>query len=112
MMDAKITYEGSKAIVMMCGRTFSKEAILAAAYQLTGQYVVDVKDTEPDNHVVICSKDGNPVELLVIDTFLNNCLDEQLRILLEKRSGMIRELIVEHAFKPLNLKKALETVDV
>jgi His-Xaa-Ser system protein HxsD len=40
---------------------------------------------------------------------LDDILDEQLRYDLERRAGKVRELIVEHAFKPIiNLKLEID----
>lgn len=40
---------------------------------------------------------------------LDDILDEQLRYELESKAGKVRELIVEHAFKPItNLKQEID----
>lgn len=106
-----MTYEDNKAVVLMCCKVFDKEAILAATYLLRVNYYVEVEDIMSDYRVVINSRDSKPIDSSVVESFVNDCLDEQLRITLDNRTGKIRELIVKHAFKPLNLQKELELAD-
>jgi len=106
-MEYKVAYENNSAFITLSRHVYDKEAILAAAYLLTGKYVVDISNNESDYHVNLANPDGR-VDPLVVKSFVNNCLDEQLRIVLERRTGKIRELIVKHAFKPLDLKNELE----
>ena len=43
--------------------------------------------------------------------FSNEVIDQQLRLDLEKRYGQVRELIIKHAFSPLeNLKAETEKI--
>ncbi len=107
-METRVKYESHRASVLLCREVYDTEAILAASYLLTEHYCIEINDTESDHQVAISSKDDKPVDSSLIESFLNNCLDEQLRIALEKRSGKIRELIVKHAFKPLDILKELE----
>jgi len=107
-MATNITYENNAASISMCQKTYEKDAILAAAYLLTDQYHIQVNEMASGFHVLISSKGSAPVTSALVESFINECLDEQLRITLDKRSGKIRDLIVEHAFKPLNLQKKLE----
>lgn len=106
-MESKIAYEDNEAVILLCLQVYAKEAILAAAYLLTEKYLTVINETESDHQIVIKSKDGNPVDSSIVESFVNNCLDEQLRIVLDKRTGKIRELIVKHAFKPLNIENEL-----
>lgn len=106
-MDTRIKYWDNKASVLLCQQVYDKEAILAAAYLLTGQYCIEFNDCVPDYQIVISCKDGKSLESSIVESFVNNCLDEQLRITLDNRTGKIRELIVKHAFKPLDLQKEL-----
>ena len=57
----------------------------------------------------ICSHSKNPKEIL--DRFLYILSDQQIKSKLLKENGKLRDLIVEHAFKPLeNLEEKLDEI--
>lgn len=57
----------------------------------------------------ICSHAKNPKETL--DRFLYILSDQQIKSKLLKQNGKLRDLIVEHAFKPLeNLEEKLDEI--
>ena len=43
---------------------------------------------------------------MVAEDFCNEVLDQQVRLDLEKRYGNIRELVIRHAFAPIESLKA------
>lgn len=90
---------------------YDKDAAMAAAYRLTDRYTVEMCD-DGANLIVLLTRKGDehpdPGEMNSdLQSFLNDLLDEQLRLKLEQRCGTIRELIVKHAFSPIDLQKEL-----
>lgn len=82
---------------------YSREAITAALYQLSGDYYVS-QDTLEGNPSVSCI-DVEPKNGELPQDFekelLNILNDFQLRCDLDNRFGKIRDQLVEEAFKPI-----------
>ena len=98
--------------ILLSNSVYNKKAILAANYALSGlcaghiqletdgTYCVTLEPLANDNEL-------NPKEFEQL--FLNELTDQQLRLNLEEKCGPLRELIVRHAFSPLeNLEKEVE----
>lgn len=104
--------DGDTVVILLDKEYFEKSAIFAASYKFTHKYIVQI---EPEGQrkvsVSIVPKQASN-ELLLKDVageFMNEVLDQQVRLDLERRYGSIRELIVRHAFAPIeNLKNAIK----
>ncbi|AFM27725.1 His-Xaa-Ser system protein HxsD [Desulfomonile tiedjei] len=96
--------ENTKSLDIFVSKAFfEKVAIFAAAYKLTRDFVVNIEPA-PDNCVKISIQPISPASndlSYAATNFRNNLIDEQLRLELEHNYGGIRELIVKHAFAPL-----------
>jgi His-Xaa-Ser system protein HxsD len=92
-------------------KIYDKEAILATAYSLSGDCQINFpKETEENIEISLEPKNENDITNFE-NKFLNELIDHQLRITLENRFGKIRELIVKHAFAPLdNLKAEVKNI--
>lgn len=94
---------------------FEKDAVFAAAYKFTGRVSVGI-EPESETRVRVSMRPlagQKRVDLEeVAREFRNELIDEQLRLDLDKRFGGIRELIVRHAFSPLDdlREKVIEVV--
>ena len=63
-------------------------------------------DSNQNSVVVIFeSKENNIVDASIVKQFCNELIDQQLRYDTNAQFGHIRDLIVEEAFKPVNLKR-------
>ncbi|MBU0502460.1 MAG: His-Xaa-Ser system protein HxsD [Candidatus Margulisbacteria bacterium] len=83
--------------------TFEKNAILAASYKFTNHYYVQFNEV-PNNHLEVNFRRKNndsPLDENISEEFLNEALDQQIRINVERQCGKTRDLIVEKAFSPL-----------
>ncbi len=83
---------------------YEQKAIVAASHKFTDNFFVKLSDL-PDNNIEVCFKPKNEIMSLsevVSDKFLNELLDQQMRISVERECGKTRDLIVEKAFSPLN----------
>ena len=102
-----LTIRISKAI-------YEKEAVLAAAYALSG-YCRNRIEPEPAGQVTVTLElldSCREIDLGELEhKFCNALLGQQLRLELERRYGPLRRLIVQHAFAPLqNLQAEVKKI--
>jgi len=95
----------AKDIVIHLDKTiYDKEALLTSAYAMRDIFSAYI-GVEEENYVLtltlLQSEYKNKIEELK-NHFLNELIDQQLRIDLEKKYGPLRELIVKQAFSPLD----------
>ncbi len=87
------------------------EAIHAATYQFTGSYHVLITPNADNSVTVIFeAKDKARDVSEDLKDFANSLIDHQVRLQLEKTNGKIRDLIVTHAFSPLDLNKEMKSL--
>jgi His-Xaa-Ser system protein HxsD len=107
-----ITIDG-KCYITLDNETYQKEAVMAAAYKMTDSCTILITPTENKKmNLIFEPLSGQAQEDLekIAKDFCNEVLDQQIRLDLEKRFGKIRELIVEHAFSPLDLHKEVKSL--
>ena len=113
-MDVQTEREPGRVTVRLSKEIYEKEAVLAAAYALSG-ICKDTIEPVPEGHVTVTLElleshrhlDPKDVET----RFVNELVDQQLRLELDRRYGALRQLIVRHAFAPLeNLKEEVKKV--
>lgn len=99
--DSKqITIEADK-------RLYEREAILSAAYRISNKAKVDVQPSSEYIVTIKITSNNNNLDKLE-KIYRTDLIDYQLRLDLEKQFGHVRDIIVEHAFKPIeNLKNRL-----
>lgn len=91
---------------------YSLEAINAAAYPFISKYHVLVTPGSTENSVIVIFEAkvaGGDINA-DLKEYCNSLLDHQIRVQLDKANGKIRELIVAHAFSPLDLEKAVSSI--
>ncbi len=90
---------------------YNLEAIHAATYKYTGDYHILITPNA-DNSVTIIfeGKDKTNINTADIKEFANSLIDHQIRLRLDQTNGKIRDLIVEHAFAPLDLDEEIESL--
>ncbi|GLI37572.1 hypothetical protein GHYDROH2_10730 [Geobacter hydrogenophilus] len=108
-MQLHMSISNGGATASLNKEIYDKEAVMAAAYRRTAKYAVEIRE-EGQNFVVVFTakdgRDGNESEVADdVQSFFNDVLDEQLRQQLEQKTGRIRDLIVQHAFSPIDLRK-------
>lgn len=90
---------------------YSLDAIHAATYQFTGIYHVLITPKADDSVTVIFeAKDKARDVTEDLKDFADALIDHQVRVQLDKTNGKIRDLIVTHAFTPLDLNKELKSL--
>jgi His-Xaa-Ser system protein HxsD len=90
---------------------YSLDAIHAATYQFTGSYHILIT-TNADNSVTVIFEAKDKARDVIEDLkdFANSLIDHQVRVQLDKTNGKIRDLIVTHAFSPLDLNKEIKSL--
>jgi len=112
-MEGILTHiEDNKLLIQLNKEIYEKDAIMAAAYKMTGAFSVLVKTLGDNSWGVVFEPKGEQSQSELekgAKDFCNEVLDQQIRLSLERRSGTIRRLIVRHAFSPIiNLKDSIE----
>jgi His-Xaa-Ser system protein HxsD len=113
-MDAEVQQEPGRVTIRLSKEIYEKEAVLAAAYALSG-FCRDRIEPGPEGWVTVTLElleDRQGQDLRQVESrFLNELVDQQLRLELERRYGELRRLIVQHAFAPLsNLPEEVKKV--
>ena len=108
-MDTKVKRKTGGFEVVLSKALYEKEAVFAATYALSGLCRNRVEPAQAGYVKVSLEfldsgKDTDRGE--VENKFMNELIDQQLRLDLEKRYGAIRRLIVQQAFAPLDDLKA------
>ncbi len=110
-MEQRITLSANTATVLFSKEVYGHEAVLAAAYHLTGKYGVEVGVQDRDFIAMFMPKeDYSPTEAAMrgdLLSFCNDVLDEELRLKLQQKTARLLEVIVRHAFSPIDLRKEL-----
>ena len=90
-------------------RLYSKDALCAVLYELSGDYDIEQKvDKSDENFVLVTLESKKDVSEDVITkeglehTITRMLIDQQLRIHINSEFGHIRDLIVEEAFRPIS----------
>jgi len=90
---------------------YSLEAIHEATYKYTNSYhILIIPKTDDSVTIIFEVKEKAKDAREDIKEFANYLIDHQIRLQLEKTNGRIRDLIVAHAFSPLDLKKGVDTL--
>ena len=90
---------------------YSLDAIHAATYQFTSSYHVLITPNADNSVTVIFeAKDKARDVSEDLKDFANSLIDHQIRLQLDKANGKIRDLIVKHAFSPLDLNKETKSL--
>ncbi len=95
--------------VTLSKEIYEREAVFAAAYALSGLCSNRVEPAQAGYVKVTLEllDPGKDTDLKAVEhKFMNELIDQQLRLDLEKRYGALRRLIVKQAFAPLDDLKA------
>lgn len=111
-MDTKVKRKPAGLEVTLSKEIYEKEAVFAAAYALSGLCRNRIEPGQAGYVKVTLELLDDGTDLKEVETrFMNELIDQQLRLDLEKRYGALRRLIVQQAFAPLdNLKAEVKRV--
>ncbi len=110
-MKQRITLSDTMATASFNKEIYDHTAVLAAAYNFTGKYGIEVEVEDNDLIAMLIPKgDYAPTETAMKEdllSFCNDVLDEQLRLKLQQKTARLLDVIVQHAFSPIDLRKEL-----
>jgi len=99
-----VTFCNDGYLVCLHRSFYSQTAIFAAAYKFTGKNIVKIFPMDERSiGVLFKPKNGRTLTEVENDAqiFVNEVLDQQIRLNLEREFGHIRDVIVEYAFSPV-----------
>ena len=98
----KIINNGESGVIQAEKEYFERDCILRVISEYTPKYFISFCTTSKNTvEIVIKSKNNNPIDENLLRVFFNSCIDEQIRIDLQKEFGELRQRIVEYAFSPV-----------
>lgn len=101
----KIINNGNIGIIRAEKEYFERECILRVASQYTQGYTIAFYPAgESAVEVRITAKNTLKIDEDVLKEFLNECIDTQVRIDLQKEFGSLRQRIVDYAFAAVEKK--------
>ena len=108
--DFICSLEPGKANININTSIYDLAAVHAATYKFTNDFHVFVTPKDAESVTVIFEAIGPVVDIsTTIKDFINVVADHQLRLQLDRSNGKIRDLIVAHAFSPLDLQKEVQS---
>jgi His-Xaa-Ser system protein HxsD len=111
-MKQWITVSATMATASFNKEVYAHEAIMAAAYNFSGKYGVEVGVEDKDFTVILIPKrDYSPTEASMREdllSFCNDVLDEELRLKLQQKTARLLDVIIRHAFSNIDLREELD----
>jgi len=100
-------------VIILAKEIYEKGAVLTAAYKLTDVCYVLIRPLGKAEVEVVFQPKNNQTTVNKLEEyalrFCNELLDQQIQRDLERKYGHIRDLIVQHAFSPIDdLKTELD----
>ena len=93
--------DSGEIVLKLSEQFYEKSAVLNAAYKFSDKCFIRIEPLEEGYvGIQLKAKEGQNPQM-VLDDFCNEVLDQQVRLDLEKRYGNLREIIVKHAFLPI-----------
>lgn len=85
---------------------YAQEAVDACVYKYTDKFYIYQKHIANEIvRVVFESKEGKAIEEVEVKRFCNELVDQQIRYNTNKQFGHIRDMIVEQAFRPVEVRE-------
>lgn len=101
------------ANIIIDSSVYELAAINAASYAFTSDYHILVTRKDDTSVTVIFELKNKASQRNIsedIKEFINTIIDHQVRLQLDRANGKIRDMIVAHAFSPLDLHKEAKTL--
>lgn len=82
---------------------FERDSVLTVSGKYSEQYFVSVQPVgEFDVEITISAKAHSSLSEDLLKQFMNDLIDQQIRIDLQKEFGQLRNIIIEYAFSPVS----------
>ena len=107
MASYRLEEGGRRGVIRAEKIYFERDCVLYVAGQYTPNFFVAISPL-PDNvvEIVITAKDKKSISEDLLRQFLNDCIDQQIRLDLQKEFGELRQSIVTYAFSPVEKARA------
>ncbi len=107
MASYRLEESGRRGVIRAEKLYFERDCVLYVAGQYTPNFFVAISPL-PDNavEIVITAKGKAPILEDLLRQFLNDCIDQQIRLDLQKEFGELRQTIVTYAFSPVEKARA------
>ena len=90
--------DGMKGTILASKKFFERDSVLTVSGKYSEQYFVSVQPVgEFDVEITISAKAQD-----LLKQFMNDLIDQQIRIDLQKEFGQLRNIIIEYAFSPVS----------
>lgn len=91
---------GRRGQILVQKAYFERDCILRVVSEYTHAYFISFYPAGDESlEISISARDGSLIDESLLRTFFNHCIDEQIRIDLQKEFGTLRQCIVEYAFR-------------
>lgn len=98
----RLEEDGRRGLIRAEKLYFERDCVLYVAGKYLPTCFVTISPLS-DNavEIVITAKDKSPIPEELLRQFLNECIDQQIRLDLQKEFGKLRQTIVTYAFSPV-----------
>ena len=95
--------DGMKGTILASEKFFERDSVLTVSGKYSEQYFVSVQPVgEFDVEITISAKAHSSLSEDLLKQFMNDLIDQQIRIDLQKEFGQLRNIIIEYAFSPVS----------
>ena len=92
-----------KGTILASKKFFERDSVLTVSGKYSEQYFVSVQPVgEFDVEITISAKAHSSLSEDLLKQFMNDLIDQQIRIDLQKEFGQLRNIIIEYAFSPVS----------
>jgi His-Xaa-Ser system protein HxsD len=93
--------QNNEIVILLDATLYQKEAIQNAAHRFLGNFYIQMAhQSETIIKLILIPKENADTKSIELE-FMNELIDQQVRISVEKSYGNIRDLIVKQAFQPV-----------
>lgn len=97
-----VSEDGRQGFVYADKLFFNRECVLTVSDIYSEKYYISVVPYQDDNVLVtLCGKREEPMQENILRSFMNDLIDYQVRLDLQKEFGDLRKRIIEYAFSPV-----------
>ncbi len=94
--------EGRSCVLHIAPTSFDRDCILYVADTYIHSYFIHISPS-PENgaEITLIARDHGSIPEDLPLQFFNDCIDQQIRLMLQKEFGELRQTIVDYAFRPV-----------
>lgn len=98
--------DGSRGVIHANKEFFERECVLTIAGKYSKNYFVQIQPhQEFEVEITIIAKNGSNITEPFLMEFMNNLIDQQIRIDLQKEFGSLRDKIIDYAFQSVEVRR-------